>query len=90
MNPLAFWATRDVRMLDHSTDDEALRHQRLDHVEELEPLDRDGRWAAAIHRWAQQDAAAAAADEADRAHAATRARHDTVPGHHPRAVVSGS
>lgn len=86
MNPLIIWATRDVRTLDHSTDDEKLRHQRVHDSDELTPLERDGRWAAAIHRWAMQDEAAALADQADGAHEVTRARHSSQL----RARVSGS
>ena len=88
MNPLTLWATRDVRVLDHSSDDESLRHQQVTEAAELEPLVRDGRWAAAIHRWAMQDEAAALADQADAAHEATRARH-SAPSQ-LRARVSGS
>ncbi|KQX06534.1 MULTISPECIES: hypothetical protein [unclassified Leifsonia] len=86
MNPLILWSTRDVRILDHSNDDESLRHQQLRDAAELEPLERDGRWAAAIHRWAMQDEAAALADQADAAHEATRARHSAQL----RPRVSGS
>lgn len=75
MNPLIIWATRDVSTLDHSSDDERLAHQRVHDAHELPPLERDGRWVAAIRRWAEQDAVAAEFDGRDAAHAATRARH---------------
>lgn len=90
MNPLILWAVRDIRMLDHSGDDETLRHQQVHEAAELDPLERDGRWAAAIHRWAMQDEAAALADQADAAHEITRSRHSAQPSSQLRARVSGS
>ncbi|MEJ3404530.1 hypothetical protein WDJ51_07290 [Rathayibacter sp. YIM 133350] len=87
MNPLIFWAIRDTRVLDHSSDDEHLAHQRLEHGDELAALDRDGRWVAAIRRWSQQDAEAATLDGRDQAHESIRAAHGRpIAPHTPPAV----
>lgn len=59
MHPLALWLISSSRLRERDTEDRLMRRQRNARQREVE-LERDGRWAAAMRRWAAQDEAARA------------------------------
>lgn len=63
MHPLAYWAIA-VTDPGHLGGDDRLGIHAPESTEELVHLEQDGRWAAAIRRWAEMDAVAE--DSADR------------------------
>ena len=79
MNPFAYWAAVHTELLDHGMDDLDLAQHRRAATDELTPLERDGRWAATIRRWAEQDAIAADADRIEAVAAEPRRRRDHRP-----------
>lgn len=62
MHPLALWLANATQFRERDRENRLLLRQRVarGNGEELGPLERDGRWAAAMHRWAEQERAARA------------------------------
>ena len=56
MHPLALWLISSSQLRERDTEDRLMRRQREARIREV-AIARDGRWAAAMHRWAAQDAA---------------------------------
>jgi hypothetical protein len=56
MHPLALWLISTSQLRERDGEDRLLRRQREARAHELE-VARDGRWAATMRRWADQDAA---------------------------------
>jgi len=74
MHPLTLWLTSISELAEREREREIVRRQHEIGAEPLTPLQRDGRWAAAMHRWAElSEREAAARDTAARA-GAPRAR----------------
>jgi hypothetical protein len=63
MHPLTLWLTSVAELGERESERTLLRRQRESRGEET-PLQRDGRWAATIHRWADQSHRAPAAPTA--------------------------
>ncbi|WP_426515835.1 hypothetical protein ACPPVQ_14675 [Diaminobutyricibacter sp. McL0618] len=60
MHPLALWLINSSQFRERDDDDRMLRRQREARGRDFD-VARDGRWAAAMRRWSEEDAAAAAA-----------------------------
>ena len=60
MHPLALWLINSSQRRERDAEDQMMRRQREAHGQEFDAA-RDGRWAAAMHRWSEEDAAASAA-----------------------------
>ncbi len=60
MHPLALWLINSSQLRERDDDDRMLRRQREARGRDFD-VARDGRWAAAMRRWSEEDAAAAAA-----------------------------
>lgn len=56
MHPLALWLISSSQLRERDTEDRLMRRQRQAREREIE-LERDGRWASAMRRWAAQDEA---------------------------------
>ena len=54
MHPLTLWLTSIAELGERERDRAMERRQRESRGDELSPLSRDGRWAAAMHRWAER------------------------------------
>jgi hypothetical protein len=63
MHPLTLWLTSVAELGERERERALLGRQRESRGEET-PLQRDGRWAATMHRWADQSHRAPAADPA--------------------------
>jgi hypothetical protein len=61
MHPLTLWLTSIAELGEREREQAMLRRRRDSGTEQPPPLTRDGRWAAAIHRWAESEHAAAPA-----------------------------
>ncbi|MFF1572034.1 hypothetical protein ACFVWR_04750 [Leifsonia sp. NPDC058292] len=61
MHPLTLWLTSIAELGERERERELMRRQREGSPEQLTPLQRDGRWAAAMHRWAEQSRTGVAA-----------------------------
>lgn len=64
MHPLALWLISSSQLRERDTEDRLMRRQRHAREREAE-LERDGRWASAMRRWAAQDEAVRAASRAE-------------------------
>ncbi|GAA1442427.1 hypothetical protein [Leifsonia poae] len=69
MHPLTLWLTSIAELGERERDRAMERRQRESRGDELTPLARDGRWAAAMHRWAERSGVAEAAAPAATAQA---------------------
>lgn len=59
MHPLTLWLTSIAELGEREREQALLRTRRDSGTEQPPPLTRDGRWAAAIHRWAEEERASA-------------------------------
>jgi hypothetical protein len=66
MHPLTLWLTSIAELGEREREREAIRRQHETEPVPLTPLERDGRWAAAMHRWAEQAEQAERAEQANR------------------------
>ena len=57
MHPLALWLINSSQLRERDNEDRMMRRQREARGREFDVV-RDGRWAAALHRWTEEDAAA--------------------------------
>lgn len=72
MHPLTLWLTSIAELGEREREQALLRARRDSGTEQPPPLTRDGRWAAAIHRWAEDERASAPAPAPTPAAARTR------------------
>ena len=56
MHPLALWLINSSQFRERDNEDSLMRRQREARGREFD-IARDGRWAAAMRRWAEEDAA---------------------------------
>jgi hypothetical protein len=56
MHPLAVWLISSSQLRERDNEDRLMRRQREARSRQV-AIARDGRWAAAMHRWAAQDEA---------------------------------
>jgi hypothetical protein len=61
MHPLTLWLTSIAELGEREREREVIRRRHETDPVPLTPLERDGRWAAAMHRWAEQSEAQAQA-----------------------------
>ena len=61
MHPLTLWLTSIAELGERERERAVERRRRDSGIEQPAPLTRDGRWAAAIHRWAESERAEASA-----------------------------
>jgi hypothetical protein len=57
MHPLTLWLTSIAELGEREREREVIRRRHETDPVPLTPLERDGRWAAAMHRWAEQSEA---------------------------------
>jgi hypothetical protein len=59
MHPLTLWLTNIAELGERERDRATIRRQRESRGDDLSPIARDSRWAAAMHRWAERSSEAA-------------------------------
>lgn len=79
MHPLTLWLTSIAELGEREREQALLRRRRDSGIEQPPPLTRDGRWAAAIHRWAEAARTESAAPAPSERTAAPTAAAAAVP-----------